>query len=81
MNSMFSIEYDEDVAVVTFSTPNSPMNVWAGSGVEELQGVVDELQSTRGCRAAVFLSGKEGNFHVGADLKSLASQTGAERAE
>lgn len=83
MQKMFRLETTGGIAVLTFDTPDNPVNVWGSAGVAELREVTARLaeMSPAQCRAVVLISGKPGCFHVGADLKDMSGQTTQQRSE
>ncbi len=70
---------DDKIAVVTFDTPDMPVNTFRQSNLAELEGCVDELEKQTDLRGLIFRSGKDGNFIAGADLKELMAAVGADK--
>lgn len=67
-------------ALVTFDTPGRSVNTLGTAGLQELERVLDLLESDRGLRGAVLVSGKAATFLVGADLDELAQVQSPEQA-
>jgi len=58
-------------AVVTFDSPGRSTNTLGVEAIHELERLLDTLESNRGLRGAVLVSGKPSNFLAGADLDEL----------
>lgn len=67
---MFSIEKDQDLAIVTFDTPNSSVNSWGLQATTEFRKVVDGILADEGLKGAIITSAKR-DWIVGADLKEI----------
>ena len=74
-----SIEVRDDIAIVTFDQPGSPVNVITASVRDEFAALLDRLDHDQGVRAAVLLSGKPDNWIAGADIEELAELDGRGR--
>ena len=62
---VFSLTTEDDIAVVVFDVPGSPVNTWNISRQLEWEAVTDELLSLErsgAIKAVVMVSGKPGNF-------------------
>ena len=70
----FEIETDSrGVVTVTLDVPGRPMNVFTREVMEELDSIVDELESNSlGVNLVLFQSGKESGFLAGADVSVIA---------
>jgi 3-hydroxyacyl-CoA dehydrogenase/enoyl-CoA hydratase/3-hydroxybutyryl-CoA epimerase len=67
-----SIEKRPDgVAVITFDTPSSPINILSRALFDEFAYVIDDIESDPGVRAVVFASGKRDSFIAGANVKEF----------
>lgn len=62
---------DNGIAVVTIDVPGRPMNTWTEDAVRGFYTLLDDLEKLTDAQALVFISGKPGNFHSGADLNVL----------
>ncbi len=65
----------DGVAVVRFSDQRDRMNKLSGPMLTELEHALSEVKSDPGIRSLVFISDKEDNFLVGADLKEIDRAT------
>ncbi|HXV78158.1 MAG TPA: enoyl-CoA hydratase-related protein, partial [Candidatus Polarisedimenticolaceae bacterium] len=63
----------DGVAIVTFDTPESKVNILSRELFDEIATVLDRIESERAVRAAVLSSGKPGSFIAGANLEQLKS--------
>ena len=70
---------DDKIAVMTFDTPDKPVNTFNQANLEAFEAGVDEVEKQSDLRGLVFQSGKEGNFIAGADLKELIAAVGADK--
>lgn len=70
-NKIFRMTRDNGIAVVTIDVPGRPMNTWTEDAVRDFYALLDELEAIADAKALVFISGKPGNFHSGADLNVL----------
>jgi len=61
----------DGVAVVTFDTPESKVNVISRELLAEIGPALDEIERDPGVRACVLASGKPGTFIAGADLHQI----------
>ncbi len=78
----FSFDLRPDgVAVLTFDTPGSPVNILSREVLSEVAGLIARVESDPSVRAAVLASGKRDSFVAGADLgQVLAMETAEEGA-
>ena len=71
----------DGVAILTFDTPGSPVNVLSREVLAEVEELLKIVESDPAIRAAVLASGKRDSFIAGADLDQvLAMETAAEGA-
>jgi len=77
-NTTFRLTYDNSIAVVTIDVPDRPMNTWTEEAVRSFYALLDDLEKLSDAKAVVFISGKAGNFHSGADLNVLETMTNRE---
>jgi 3-hydroxyacyl-CoA dehydrogenase/enoyl-CoA hydratase/3-hydroxybutyryl-CoA epimerase len=68
MTSALTFEVVEGVAIVTFDLPGEPVNKFSPAVIEEFSTHFDRIEKDQSIRAAVFISGKPGNFVAGADI-------------
>ncbi len=69
--TIYKLEKEGGIALVTIDLPGRPMNSWTEEAIEELGRMLDFLEKQPAMKGLVFISGKPGNFHAGADLKML----------
>ncbi len=60
------------IAVVTFDVVGEKMNTWTEDAFSGFDQVMHELETMKGCRGVVFISGKPENFLAGANLKLIS---------
>ncbi len=77
-NKIFRLTQDNEIGVVTIDIPGRPMNTWTEEAVTSFYSLLDVLEKSRETRAIIFISGKPGNFHSGADLKLLQTMNSKE---
>ena len=75
---IFSFTQDNEIGVVTIDVPGRPMNTWTEEAVTSFYALLDALEKSSGIRAVIFISGKLGNFHSGADLNVLETMNSKE---
>jgi 3-hydroxyacyl-CoA dehydrogenase / enoyl-CoA hydratase / 3-hydroxybutyryl-CoA epimerase len=77
-----TLEVEDGVAVLTFDLPGESVNKFSPSVIEEFTAHIGRIEQDAGIRAAVFLSGKPGNFVAGADIDQfLGFRTAADAAQ
>ena len=75
----FSLAVRSDgVAVLTFDTPGSPVNVLSREVLAEVEELFARVESDPSIRAAVLASGKRDSFVAGADLDQVLAMESAE---
>ena len=75
----FSLDVRSDgVAVLTFDTPGSPVNILSREVLAEVEELLSRVESDPAIRAAVLASGKRDSFVAGADLDQLLAIETAE---
>lgn len=79
-----SLDVDRDqVAWITFDSPESKVNLFTSPTMEELDQLLSSLESrvaTGKIVAVVFRSGKEGGYVAGADVNEIAELRSADEA-
>src|SRR5205085_3883185 len=70
-----------DVAVITFDLPGKGANILSLSVLEELAGILDQLQPRRDLAGFIISSGKPGTFIAGADIREFLASLGAPKSE
>lgn len=76
-NSPFSLTVQDNVAVVTISTPNKPFNLFDGHIAAQLREIIGAVLYQK-LDGLIFISAKENNFIRGFDWAALESKTGKE---
>ena len=67
----FKWKMDCDIGVVTIDAAGEAMNTWTQAATEEFCAMLEDIEKGTGAQGVIFISGKQGNFHAGADLKML----------
>ncbi len=71
--NIFQLHQENNLATVVLNDPGQPMNTWTEEALQEFFSLLDELEMIKGLQGVVFISGKPGNFHSGANLKYINS--------
>jgi len=74
-------EIKDGIAVVTFDTPGSSVNVISASVKREVIAAFETLKADERVKAVAFLSGKRDNFIAGADIEEFVALKTAAEAE
>ncbi|GAA5219119.1 fatty acid oxidation complex subunit alpha FadJ [Corallincola platygyrae] len=78
----FSLTTREDgVAIITMDVPGEKMNTLKAAFGDEVNGVLDQLETTDNLQGVVLISGKPDSFVAGADISMLDACKTAEEAE
>lgn len=73
MGSSFTFkELDNQIGLVTFDVPNQRVNTFSQGVIQDLRGLVDELEKKK-LKGLLVTSGKPGQFIAGADLNELGA--------
>ncbi|KAI4502124.1 hypothetical protein M0802_002806 [Mischocyttarus mexicanus] len=67
----FKCKVVDDVAVITLDSPGTKVNTLNSEVMEEITGVLNNIENNVAIKSAVLISGKPGNFIAGADLTML----------
>ena len=70
--SAFRFESSDGIGIVTFDLPDSPVNLFSRSVMEDLNSLLDELEKNHELKGLIFSSGKSKQFIAGADLNELS---------
>jgi 3-hydroxyacyl-CoA dehydrogenase/enoyl-CoA hydratase/carnithine racemase len=68
---VFHFHPEEGIGIVTFDVPGEPMNTWTQEAIQEFTALLGDLETATDVEGVVFISGKPGNFHAGANLNLL----------
>jgi len=74
-------ELNNRIALLTFDTPDRPVNTLGKAVLEELSGHVDRLEQQSDLNGLLIRSGKPGQFIAGADLNELGALATANREQ
>src|SRR5262249_27797901 len=66
-------ELDGGIALVTFNVPDKKVNTLSRAVIQELAGVVGQLEQRTDLNGLLLRSGKPGQFIAGADLNDIAA--------
>ncbi len=73
MGKVFNMVVDATgVGVVTFDVVGDTMNTWTDEAFRSFEGLLAELESAKGIRGLIFISGKPETFLAGANLKLIS---------
>ncbi|MBA4423173.1 MAG: hypothetical protein C0390_08755 [Syntrophus sp. (in: bacteria)] len=73
MGKVFNLVREETgIGVITFDVVGEKMNTWTEDAFSGFDQVMHELETTKGVRGVVFISGKPENFLAGANLKLIS---------
>jgi 3-hydroxyacyl-CoA dehydrogenase/enoyl-CoA hydratase/carnithine racemase len=79
MAKVFNMVVDgSGVGVVTFDVAGDKMNTWTVDAFAGFDHVMRELETSKGIRGIIFISGKPENFLAGANLRLLSQIESAE---
>lgn len=79
MGKVFNMVVDgAGVGVVTFDVVGEKMNTWTEEAFNGFDHVMRELETSKGIRGVIFISGKPENFLAGANLKMISQIDSAE---
>jgi 3-hydroxyacyl-CoA dehydrogenase/enoyl-CoA hydratase/3-hydroxybutyryl-CoA epimerase len=79
MAKVFNMVVDgSGVGVVTFDVAGDKMNTWTEEAFNGFDQVMRELETSKGVRGVIFISGKPENFLAGANLKLISQIESAE---
>ena len=68
------------VKVLTFDRQDNKMNILSSAVLLELEKILDDLANDDTCRGLVFISGKDNQFIVGADINEIDNMSTPEEA-
>ncbi|HWH02219.1 MAG TPA: fatty acid oxidation complex subunit alpha FadJ [Gemmatimonadales bacterium] len=74
-------EITDGIAIVTFDTPGTSVNVISASVKQEVIRAFDTLKADERVKAVAFFSGKRDNFIAGADIEEFVKLQTASEAE
>ena len=75
MGQIFACENQDGIAVVRFDVPGEQMNTWTEAAIADFAVTLTSLEKEKSAyKGVIFISGKESNFHAGANLNMLGSE-------
>ena len=75
MGQIFSCENQDGIAVVKFDVPGEQMNTWTEAAIADFTVTLAALEKEKGAyKGVIFISGKDSNFHAGANLNMLGAE-------
>lgn len=70
----FSMSIDKDkVAVISLNVPDESMNVLSGQTMDEIEIILNQIESNRELKGVVLTSGKIDSFIAGADINMISA--------
>ena len=82
MSNVFRFEeLDGQIGLLTIDAPDKKVNTLGRVVMEELSGIVDDLEKRDDLQGLLLQSGKPGQFIAGADLNELGALATATRDE
>ena len=69
--TIFQFRKQGDFGIVSFDVATEAMNTWTPEAIDEFSALMEDLEKIAEIKGAVFISGKRGNFHAGANLNML----------
>ena len=82
MATALSLSFPQpDVGLITFDLPGKGANILSRSVLEELAGLLDQLEGRKDLAGLVITSDKPGTFIAGADIREFLASLGAPKSE
>lgn len=81
MSPVLTMDVRDNVGIITFDLPNSPVNLLSRAAREDFAALLDRLERDESIRAAVLVSGKPDVWIAGADVEELTALPSAADAE
>ncbi|UCH08453.1 MAG: enoyl-CoA hydratase/isomerase family protein [Deltaproteobacteria bacterium] len=69
--TIFQFGKQGDFGIISFDVAKEAMNTWTPEAIDEFSALIEDLEKAKEIKGAVFISGKRGNFHAGANLNML----------
>jgi len=79
--SIFTLEKNNGIAVITMNDPSQPKNVLNESLQEEFGQILSSIETDKELTAMIFKSGKEDSFIAGADISMLQNIDSKDQAQ
>jgi 3-hydroxyacyl-CoA dehydrogenase/enoyl-CoA hydratase/carnithine racemase len=75
MAQVFTCKNEDGVAVIRFDVPGELMNTWTEGAIADFAVLLGVLEKEKDrYRGVIFISGKDTNFHAGANLNMLSAE-------
>lgn len=71
---------DSGIAILSMDVPNESMNILKAQFADEIDALLNDIQTDTSIKGIVLTSGKENSFMAGADVSMLAACTSAQEA-
>src|SRR5262245_10523121 len=82
MASSLTLSFPQpDIGLITFDLPGKGANILSLSVLQELGGLLDQLQSRTDLAGLVIKSGKSDTFIAGADIREFLASLGAPKSD
>lgn len=82
MASALALSFPQpDIAAITFDLPGKGANILSLSVLQELGGLLDQIEKRKDLAGLVIQSGKPGTFIAGADIREFLASLGAPKSE
>ncbi len=73
MTDILTLDIDsEGIAIITLDLKGEALNTLSSRVLKELEGAIDTVSNRVDVRALILISGKEGSFIAGADLREIS---------
>jgi len=72
---IFQFKREGNIGIASFDVVEEPMNTWTPEAIDEFSALMDDLEKAAEIKGLIFISGKGGNFHAGANLNMLNQMT------
>ncbi len=76
----FRYEVKDGIGILTIDVPGEAMNTWTEEAIVEFSKFTEEIGKTEDLKGLIIISGKETNFHAGANLNMLDAMKNEEEA-
>jgi enoyl-CoA hydratase/carnithine racemase len=82
MATALSLSFPQpDIALITFDLPGKGANILSRSVLDDLAGLLDQMEKRKDLRGLVIKSGKPGTFIAGADIREFLASLGAPKSD
>jgi len=82
MATALSLSFPQpDIGLITFDLPGKGANILSRSVLDELAGLLDQVEKRKDLAGLVVKSGKPGTFIAGADIREFLASLGAPKSD